>query len=249
MDIDFSTHSGDTRVAAAQNGDVSGLSSALHRGNFMEANPTAVKKVNGLGAIEEMQMPASWKQFDNSMPQQRSVVFQRPDNDSTNIGFIERDRPVSASSSAAFKSIVDPGLSTPRVLYSDNQPATAQNTEMFKSIAGALGLTTVGDNQLTSPATDPDSRQPAFHLSRARVVDVNGKKAIAIDGWYTKMDDHANVKMTAAGPDKRYYSGLFFDANGQGTKVDEIYMTAENQASAVANKDVFSSATKSIKWR
>ncbi len=249
MDFNFSAHSRDTTVVVAQAGDLGGLSSALHRGNFMESQPTGVKKVEDLGAVKEMQLPASWRRFDNNLPQQTSVVFQRPNNDSTKIGFIERDRPVPANSAAAFKSIVDASLAAPRVLYSDDQPNTAQNSEMFKALASALGLTTVGDNQLTSPAADPGSRQPAFHLSRARVVDVNGKKAIAIDGWYGKMDDQANVKMTTDGPDKRYYSGLFIDASGQGTKVDELYMTAEHQASFVANKDVFSAATKSIKWR
>jgi hypothetical protein len=138
-------------------------------------------------------------------------------------------------------------------VYADDLGATPQSVELFKSLADALGSRLVGDNQLSIRSTGPDARRPAFHIDRARVVTINGKNALAVDGWFTQLDDHAEIKMGPDGPVKRYYSGVFFDAEGKGnqpgSKIDELYLMADNQASFVKNKDTFSSATKSIKWR
>jgi hypothetical protein len=240
---------GDNRLATAINAGGESTVSVFHQGNFMQHDKRGVQKANNLDAIDQMELPASWARFDQASVRSRSVVFSPVDNPSTEIGFLERHRPVDDKSSAAFENIVGSILPTPRVLYADTFGANPQNEQLFKTLASALGSTLVGDNQLTCPQTGPTCRKPAFHLENARVETINGKNVIAVDGWFSQMDDKAQIKMDADGPAKRYYSGIFFAAGADASKVDEMYLTADDKASYLSNKAVYRSATQSIKWR
>jgi len=243
---------GDYKSGAVLNVTGEGTASGFHQGNFMEHNKPGLQKAKNLDAIEQMELPASWARFDQVGSRSSSVVFRPADNPSTEIGFLERNRPVDDKSAALFENLVGSILPTPRVLYSDKDGANAQNEQLFKTLASALGSSLVGDNQLSCPQTGPACRKPAFHLDSARVETINGKNVIAVDGWFTQMDEKAQPKMDHDGPAKRYYSGIFFDAagsGGSGGKVDEMYLTADDKASFMSNKAVYRSATQSIKWR
>jgi hypothetical protein len=215
----------------------------------MEYSKPGLEKAKNLDAIAEMEFPSSWARFDQAGSRSRSVVFRPADNPSTEIGFLERNRPVDEQSAALFQNLVGSGLPTPRSLYSDKAGSNAQDEQMFKTLASALGSSLVGDNQLSCPQTGPACRTPAFHLDSARVETINGKNVIAVDGYFAQLDEQAQPKMDHDGPAKRYYSGIFFDAGGNGSKVDEMYLTADDQASFQSNKAVYRSATQSIKWR
>ncbi len=119
----------------------------------------------------------------------------------------------------------------------------------MKSLASALGANLVGDNQLTSQKGGENARQPAFHLDSAMVETINGKNVITVDGWFTQMDANADIKTGSNGPLKRFYTGIFYDADGKGTKIDQMYLVADDKDAFVSTKGVFRSSTKSIKWR
>jgi hypothetical protein len=240
---------GDSKSMAVLGGDTARTDSIFHQGNFMESNKTGTQKIKNLDAINEMKLPGTWGRFERTSAMGHSVVFRRSKHEETQISFCRRDRAVDEKSAEAFKNLVSSNLPTPRVLYSHNLGANVQNLEMFRTLASALGSSLVGDNQLAMPANACDSRQPAFHLDSARVETLNGKNVVAIDGWFTQMDERAQIKMAADGPVKRYYSGIFFNADGKGTEVDEIYLIADDKPSFVSSKATFLAATKSIKWQ
>ena len=247
---DDSKQLGDSKKVAVIAGDAACSDSVLHLGNFMGSKKTGLQKINNLDAISELELPASWGCFEQNSAMGHSVVFLRSKNEATQISFFERERPVDQKSADAFANVVSSTLPTPRVLYSDNHQADAQSGALFKTLASALGSSLVGDNQLTSsPSSKTGARQPAFHLESARVETLNGKNVIAVNGWFTQLDDRAQIKMAGDGPAKRYYSGIFFEAGGNGTKVDEMYLVADDKPSFLSSNATFLAATKSIKWR
>ena len=159
------------------------------------------------------------------------------------IGLIEE------KSAAAFEQQVASSLPTPRTLYSEKLGTSDTNRDQFKGLASALGANLIGDNQLTVPNTGADSRTPAFHLESARVEMINGKNVIAIDGWFNRSGDNTQPKTTVDEHSRRFYTGIFFDADGKSTKVDELYLIADDQASFDSNRTIFNNALSKIKWR
>jgi hypothetical protein len=236
------------RLAAVQKKEPE-VPSAFHLGNFMEFGKPGVQKANNLDAISQLELPSSWARFDQKGLRSNSTTFRPGNHASTEIGLIERNRPIAEKSAATFNKLVNGELSTPHNLYSDKAGSSPADVETFKALSDALGSTTVGDNQLSCPQTSADCRRPAFHMDSARVETINGRNVIAVDGWFTQLSDSAQVITGADGPAKRYYSGIFFEAGARGSKVDELYVTADDKRSYLNNKAAYQSVLQSIKWR
>ncbi|MDR3612990.1 MAG: hypothetical protein P4L53_05435 [Candidatus Obscuribacterales bacterium] len=223
--------------------------SPLHRGNFMEPDKPGLQKVQNFDAISSVELPTSWRCSKQNSEIGNSLSFRSATNPKAQINFAERSQPVPEQAANAFKQIIDPDAPTPRIVYSANLDSNGEGAATIKSLASALGSNLVGDNQLTSPQGGENARQPAFHLDSALVETINGKNVIAVDGWFTQMDEKANIKMGLHGPLKRYYTGIFYDADGKGTKIDQMYLVADDKDAFVSTKGVFRSSTKSIEWR
>jgi hypothetical protein len=228
-----------------------GSDSALHRGNFMEPgkHKPDLQKVQNLDAIVSVELPASWRCSKQNSEVGNSLTFRSATNPTAKINFAERNQAVSENAANAFKQIIDADAPTPRIIYSANFDSNGDGIATIKSLASALGSNLVGDNQLTSPQGGENARQPAFHLDSAMVETINGKNVITVDGWFTQMGAKAEIKTDSNGPLKRYYTGIFYDADGKGTKIDQMYLVADDKDSFVSTKGVFRSSTKSIEWR
>ena len=223
--------------------------SALHRGNFLESSKESMQKVTSLDSIDSMLLPSNWLKIEQNTSLADATTFRPSNIDKTQISFFGSRRPLDQQSREAFQRVINPDLPIPRIIYAQAMQADNEaNIQTIQALSDALGRTAVGDNQLTAAA----SRTPAFHMETARVERVNGKNVIAVDGWFSQLDDRAEIKMDANGPVKRRYSGIFFESNADQnneTKIKELYLIADDNISFVSNKAAFRTALKSIKWK
>ncbi|MDR3616372.1 MAG: hypothetical protein P4L53_22620 [Candidatus Obscuribacterales bacterium] len=223
--------------------------SALHRGNFLDSDKPATQTARNLDSIASIQLPAKWIKFEQNTQLCDATMFRHSTIESTQISLYGSRKPLDEQSSNAFKQVLNAALPSPRIIYSEKmQTNTEENIEAVKELSGAFGRTRVGDNQLSSSP----SRRPAFHLDTATVETVNGKKVIAVDGWFTQLDDYAEIKMGGNGPLKRRYSGIFFEANTDPDarpKIKELYLLADDDIAFTSNKAAFRTALKSIEWK
>jgi hypothetical protein len=225
------------------------LESALHRGNFLDPGKGRIQPVKDLSGINSIQIPPDWLKVEKNSPLGDSTIFRHSLNDNTQISFYSDRSPTDPKSASVFKSLVDSAGPTPKLLYGKSSHASNEaNIHIIKQLSDALGSTLVGDNQLTAG----NERTPAFHLDSARVETINGKNVIAVDGWFSRLDDKADVIMDSNGPAKRRYTGIFFDsaaAHSKETKIKELYLLADDNISFVGNKATFKTALKSIEWK
>ena len=206
----------------------------------------ATAKNPELGAIAKMDVPNSWA-YTNDSSDGHMVSFRPVSNKDVQFSSYEHGWHLSQRASEAFQKLLSEPMTVPKLLYSDSSPsANSDAANLFQSLAQALGSATVGDNQLTNSYKAPDPRSPIFHLDSARLETVNGKTVLAVDGWFAKKDTNGVQIGAASNPEKRRYSGIFF-ANKD--KVQELFLSSDDNAAFVSNKAIFRSAIKSIEWK
>ena len=168
--------------------------SALHRGNFLDRE--RMQSIRNLAGIDSMQLPSNWLKVEQNTSLADATTFRHSSLDKTQISFYGSRRPLDEQSVAEFKHITNTDLPTPRIIYAEATQADKEaNIRTIQKLTNAFGRTTVGDNQLTSTT----SRTPAFHMETVKVETLNGKNIIAVDGWFTQLNDQAEIKMDANG--------------------------------------------------
>ena len=91
-----------------------------------------VQKASNLDAISQLELPSSWARFDQKGLISNSTTFRPGNHASTEIGLIERNRPIAEQSAATFDKLVNGGLKAPHILYSsksDSSPDDLQNIQ------------------------------------------------------------------------------------------------------------------------
>jgi hypothetical protein len=210
---------------------------SLHRGNFMQPGDKT-QRITNLGDISKIDLPASWHQYQLSPG---STTFSSPEAGAPQITF--RDH----SSDSALTHLLSEKSSGSKILYSDAFKEDAATSTLINSIAGALGSSLVGDNQVTNPPAENEGRQPAFHMQTAKVEQLAGRNVLVVNGWFNQNDNMGHPKMGPDGPLKRYYTGVFSTRNSG--KVDELYLQADSDAALAKGQTAFKSALTSIKWK
>jgi hypothetical protein len=237
-DLDFVITLGGNKIQEA----------ALHRGNFSESSTTPLQTVRDLDGIASIQLPSTWFRIEQNTALADATTFRPSTIDKTQISFYTGTKPLNEQSIEAFEQVINADLPIPRIIYSEAlQEDYKANIQTIQDLSRVFGSTTVGDNQLTSST----SRRPAFHLETAKVETVNGKNVVAVDGWFTQLDDYAQIKMDENGPMKCRYSAIFFETNSSkdsASKIRKLYLQADESISFASHKAVFRTALKSIEW-
>jgi hypothetical protein len=210
---------------------------SLHRGDFMQSGDKT-QRITNLGGIGKIDLPASWHKYQMS---QSSTTFSSPEAGAPQITFREH------AADPALTHLLSDKSSGSKILYSDAFKEDAATSKLIKSLAGALGSSLVGDNQVTNPPAENEGRQPAFHMQTAKVEELAGKNVLVVNGWFNQNDNMGHPKMGPDGPLKRYYTGVF-SAHNSG-KFDELYLQADSDAALTKGQTVFKSALNSIKWK
>ena len=208
--------------------------------------------VEDLGSIKSFTLPSDWARSERFTWSGHSITFSNADYEGTRISYLAHENTISSKSQEAFEQVLNSPQNLPKPLYSETSKSaiSAEQRKLFNELAPVLGLSNVGDNQLTSQTDDAFKRKAAFHLDSARVEEINGKRILAIDGWFSQTDEQGREKMEADAPSKRYYTGFFTPAQDKsGAKsVDELYLQSDSKMAFMANKACFRSAVKSIGW-
>lgn len=214
-----------------------------------EANTVYAKqRLQNLGVVKALEVSLSWRRRDRCSPIGRAVVLSRSSTPKTEITLLERRVPLDQHSARIFCDIVhSSSRMMPLVLYRAGGASPA-NLGTIKALSSAFGANQVGDNQVSAPQVRADSRRPAFHLDSAGVETINGKTVIAVEGWFSQLDERAEIKMDWDGPAKRFYSGIFFSADANAQRVSEIYVIADNKTEFVSGKAAFRTMLRSIQW-
>jgi len=221
--------------------------SNIHRGDYTMPVNTSTTTVSDLHFIKGFLIQSSWSRSDSLTFNGQATSFRRPDDDGTRITFISHDLSRTPKAVDNFEQFLQGSSHLPKSLFSES--AHQQNkahTELLDALASILGTTNVGDNQLTSAAQLKDSASPSFHVDTARVEQINGKKVLTIDGWFTQIDEQGHQKRDQEGPLKRHYTGIF--TTGENGLVNEVYLQADSKMSFTASKAPFRAVVRSIEW-
>jgi len=219
----------------------------LHQGTFMEQGGEQTTRVDNLGAISAINLPASWHKFEQNTSSGRATTFAPKGNDAPQITNLEHTRPVDPNTTQIYKDLL--AQKAPETLYAEGFNVDAKAAKLLKSISPILGESLVGDNQISNPVSDPGDQQPAFHLQSAKLQQVAGKNVLAVSGWFTQNDALGHPKMGPDGPLKRFYQGVFSPPDKKTGSVDELYVLADSDAAFAKGQSVFKSSLSTIKWK
>ncbi len=219
----------------------------LHLSNFMNQGSEKTERVDNLGSIGSINLPASWSKYEQNTPSGHATTFAPSGDNAPQITMLEHTRKIDANTTQLYNQLL--GQKAPEIIYADGFVVDANSTKLLKSISSILGSSLVGDNQIANPAAGPSDHQPAFHLQSAKLQLVNGKNVLAISGWFNQNDALGHPRMGTDGPLKRYYQGVFSAPDQKTGKVDELYVLADSDAAFARGQSVFKQSIGTIKWK
>jgi hypothetical protein len=184
----------------------------------------------GGGAIAELSVPATWKHQENPYAGRGTVTRLQPnDSNVPAVAVIETGAKLLDNPNKAFRQLIadNQNLSVPK-------PLTAREVA---ALADVMGMSSIGDNQYTNRHRAPDPQAPAFNLSTAFLVPLNGKTVLEVKGNF--VDD--------SGKAVNHYRGVFMPSGSD--HVTELMMESRDQQKLEAGSNNFRRVTDSIRWR
>lgn len=186
------------------------------------------------GPIVDIDVPQGWRRREasfGSLGLSSSETFSPPGDNSTTLGIYHSGMRAGAEAARAFLSILK------------NKPADDGTQELtpdeIKSLSEIMGRYQAGDNQYTNSGR---YRAPAFELTKAYTMQVNGRTVLAVEGNFKGTGDDAGTASM------RQYKGIFADSDGTGTRIEQVFMsTAPGKMREHAR--AFNETLSSIKWK
>jgi hypothetical protein len=184
----------------------------------------------GGGAIAEVAVPATWKHQENPYGGRGSVTRLVPNDSSLPaVAVIETGAKVLDNSNKTFRDLItqNQNLSVPK-------PLTAPEVAALSDV---MGMNSIGDNQYTNRHRVPDPQAPAFNLTSAFLVPLNGKIVLEVKGNF----------VDEAGKAANHYRGIFMPSGGD--RVTELMMESRDRQKLEAGSNNFRRVADSVQWR
>jgi hypothetical protein len=178
---------------------------------------------------KSISLPASWNRSENNMGGQTMTTFSSPTKEAT-LSLFDRGLSVQEQSATYYKQLLadNASISAPKVLM----------PQQIRNLADVMGISNAGDNQFTNSHSYPDPKSPAFHLSSAQLIPLNGHVAVEVQGNYVDQSGQAG----------KQFRGIFVSAGSNGDKIREFFLQADNVATFAKHEKEYREVLKTIKW-
>jgi hypothetical protein len=203
------------------------------RPTTMVTNQPAPAEIHNFGSVRKIVAPPGWQKSmdsDSSIGTRTGQSFHPPDDVDVNINVFYRGMPVDDDSTAFFLKL----LNTP---LQHGQSRNLTDDEI-RSLATVMGFSTVGDNQYTNSSAKGSRDYPAFHLSGAAIVSINGRVVMKCRGNFQN-------EKAVPGTD---YEGFFFPAKGTPSQIEELFYQAPTRGKFLRYAGEWEKSLKTLEW-
>jgi hypothetical protein len=178
---------------------------------------------------KSISLPAGWSRSENNMGGRTITAFSSPTHDAT-LSLFDRGLSVREQPATYYKQLLadNASISAPRVLL----------PQQIRNLAEVMGISNAGDNQFTNNYSYPNPKSPAFHLSSAQLIPLNGRVALEVQGNYVDQSGKAGTQ----------YRGIFVSAGSDGSKIKEFFLQSNNVATFAKHEKDYREVLKTIKW-
>lgn len=183
------------------------------------------------GPVASLDIPSNFTRQEGYSDPAGSTVTFRPRGSRSAITSLERNETLSDKAAGDFRQLLNENVGNPN-------PKTL-TPDQIKSLSEVLGRSLLGDNQYTNKVNYPSNAAPLFHINDAKILQVQGKPVLAIEG----------SSMDSSGRPTELYRGILMPGGKDGKHINELFFSAPDQKEFAAHKSSFSKAMKTIKWR
>ena len=178
---------------------------------------------------KSISLPAGWSRTENNMGGRTMTTFTSPADNAT-LSLFDRGLSVQAQSATYYKQLLtdNAAITAPRVLL----------PQQIRDLADVMGVANAGDNQFTNSYTYPNPKSPAFHLSSAQLIPLNGNITLEVQGNYVDQSGKAG----------KQFRGIFVSAGANADKIREFFLQADNVATFAKHEKEYREALKTIQW-
>lgn len=179
------------------------------------------------GPLKSLEVPASWRREDSYARGPR-IRFTPVDGADLSFVVLSENRCMSAASMKAYAELLEGKTA--------EQLNVKLSARQIRSIREILGSTTVGDNQYSNQNPVSDPRGPAFNLSSAQFIELNGKLVLEVKGCFVgKMGKPLN------------FTRAIFVLCSDG-RVLKLFLQTPSQDHFIIGSRVFSEISASLSW-
>jgi hypothetical protein len=189
----------------------------------------ASQDVNGFMG-KSISLPSGWNRSENSMGGRRTMTNFSSPTDDAKLSLYDRGFNVRGQSATYFNQLLadNRSISGPKVLM----------PQQIRNLSEIMGVSNAGDNQFTNSYSFPNPKSPAFHLSSAQLIPLNGRVALEVQGNYVNQSGKAGMQ----------YRGIFAPSGADGSSIKEFFLQAQTSESFAKNQQEYRAALKTIKW-
>lgn len=169
----------------------------------------ATTELTNQGSIRHMTIPSGWNESSNeqgSIGMRSMRTFSKAGEPDAQISVFYRGLPVSDQTANAFHDLLQRKTA--------GQRHEVLTMSEIRGLSEAMGTSTVGDNQWTNPAKPGDRTAPAFKMSNAYTMQVDGKTVMAVEGSFVDQ----------SGKSINDFQGIFIDSDGTGKRIQEVFV-------------------------
>jgi hypothetical protein len=207
-------------------GDVGNGMEGLHDEYLadLESRQTSALQLRNEGRIASMSVPENWQLEKSTVTwetKSKTTAFNPASAGDTRLACFDSGANLTAQTAESFKSLLNQPNKT---IYAETVDATGS-----KQIRGDRSqLNSL--NELLGPLNDPT----VFHMAKAATANVNGQRALVIDGQFV-----------AGG---KQYHGVMFPADNTYTRAQEVFYSA-SQANFAKYSETAMKAINSIRFK
>lgn len=179
---------------------------------------------------KKISLPDSWSRSERHLGGHAALTSFSSPNDDATFSLYDRGNKLDDRSASYFKKLLDDNKSI-------DKPVVLMPTQI-RELANVMGTSNAGDNQYTNTHRAPDPKAPAFHLSGAKLISLNGHTVLEVDGNYLDAD----------GKPTNQYKGIFVNANQDASTVKEFFLQTQTVGTMAKHAKDYRETLNSIEW-
>jgi hypothetical protein len=203
------------------------------RPTTMVTNQPAPVEIHDFGSIRKIVAPPGWKKIvdkPTSIGTRVGELFHPVEDVDVNISAFYRGMPVDDKSAQALAGMV--------LAHMPAGQSRSLSEDEIKSLATVMGFSTVGDNQYTNTSPKGSRDFPAFHLTSAAIVSLNGRTVLKCRGNFQN-------EKAVPGTD---YEGYFFASKGSPSQIEELFFQAPTRGKFLRYQADWEKCLKTLEW-
>lgn len=203
------------------------------RSTTMVTNQPAPAEIQDFGSVRKIVAPPGWKKIvdtETSIGTRAGELFHPPEDVEVNINVFYRGMPIDEQTAQTFA----------RLLGNKMESGQSRNLteDEIRSLAVVMGFSTIGDNQYTNSSAKGSRDYPAFNLTAASVVELNGRTVLKCRGNFQN-------EKGVPGTD---YEGYFFPSKGSPSQIEELFFQAPTRGKFMRFAGEWEKCLKSLEW-